>query len=73
MKIGAEMIKLPGMLMVGAVRRGIGKTKFACSLIKRFSSQCNITGIKVTTVEKADGTCPRGGSGCGVCSSLQGH
>jgi molybdopterin-guanine dinucleotide biosynthesis protein A len=72
-KIGAEMIKLPGMLMVGAVGRGIGKTRFACSLIKKFGSQRNIIGIKVTTVEKADGTCPRGGSGCGVCSSLQGH
>ena len=73
MKIGVEMIKLPGMLMVGAVGRGIGKTGFVCSLIRRFSSQCNIIGIKVTAVEKADGTCPRGGSGCGVCSSLQGH
>lgn len=67
------MLNVPGMLMVGAVGRGLGKTKFACSLISRFSSQCSIVGIKVTTVEKADGTCPRGGSGCGVCSSLKGH
>jgi len=59
--------------MVGAIGRGIGKTKFVCSLIRRFGSQCNIIGIKVTAVEKADGSCPRGGSGCGVCSSLQGH
>lgn len=59
--------------MVGAVDRGVGKTKFACSLISRFSSQCSIVGIKVTTVEKADSGCPRGVSGCGVCSSLKGH
>lgn len=59
--------------MVGAADRKAGKTKFACSLIERFGSQCNIIGIKVTAVEKADGSCPRGGSGCGVCSSLKGH
>ena len=58
------MLNVPGMLMVGAVGRGVGKTIFACSLISRFSSQCNIIGVKVTTVEKADGSCPRGGSGC---------
>jgi len=67
------MLNVPGMLMVGAVGRGLGKTKFACSLISRFASQCSIVGIKVTTVDKADGTCPRGASGCGVCSSLKGH
>jgi molybdopterin-guanine dinucleotide biosynthesis protein A len=67
------MLSVPGMLMVGAVGRGLGKTKFACSLISRFGSQCSIVGIKVTTVEKADGSCPRGASGCGVCSSLNGH
>jgi len=71
--LGAEMLNVPGMLMVGAVDRGVGKTRFACSLISRFSSQCGIVGIKVTTVDKADGTCPRGASGCGVCSSLKGH
>lgn len=71
--LGAKMLNVPGMLMVGAVDRGVGKTKFACSLISRFSSQCSIVGIKVTTVEKADSSCPRGVSGCGVCSSLKGH
>ena len=59
--------------MVGALGRGAGKTKLACSLIRKFSSRHNIIGIKVTPVEKADGSCPRGGSGCGVCSSLDGH
>ncbi len=58
--------------MVGAVDRNVGKTKFACSLISKFSSQCSIVGIKVTTIEKAGSSCPRGVSGCNVCSSLEG-
>ena len=59
--------------MVGSAGRGSGKTKFVCSLIEKFSSKHNIIGIKVTPVQKANGACPRGGSGCGVCSSLKGH
>jgi molybdopterin-guanine dinucleotide biosynthesis protein A len=66
------MLKVPGMLMVGAVDSNVGKTKFACSLIAKFSSQCSIVGIKVTTIEKAGSSCPRGVSGCDVCSSLEG-
>ncbi len=58
--------------MVGAMARGAGRTKLACSLIERFSSRCSIIGIKVTTVEDAESGCPRGESECGVCSSLQG-
>jgi len=30
-----------------------------------------IAALKVTTVTRNDGTCPRGGEGCGVCSSLK--
>lgn len=65
------MIKIPGMLMVGAGDRNAGKTKFACSLIKKFGSRHNIIGIKVTAIEQVDSGCPRGGPGCGVCSSLK--
>jgi len=67
------MLKIPNMLMVGSTGRGGGKTRFVCSLVSRFRSSGDIAGIKVTTVQKADGTCPRGGQGCGVCSSLEGH
>lgn len=67
------MIKIPGMIMVGAGDRNIGKTEFACSLIGKFGSQHNIIGIKVTTIEQADDNCPRGGKGCGVCAALEGN
>ena len=65
------MIELAGMLMVGALGRGSGKTELACSLIKKFNSKCDIVGIKVTTIEDADAGCPHG-PGCGACSSLDG-
>ena len=45
------MIEIPGMLMVGARCKSDGKTAFTRTLIERFSSQYNIVGVKVTTVD----------------------
>jgi molybdopterin-guanine dinucleotide biosynthesis protein A len=67
-----KMIKLDGMLMIGSAGANVGKTELACALIKKFNGIANITGIKVTTIKAKDGQCPRGGRGCGVCSSLDG-
>jgi molybdopterin-guanine dinucleotide biosynthesis protein A len=67
-----KMIKLDGMLMIGSARTNVGKTELACALIRKFSKSGNITGIKVTTIKEKNGQCPRGGEGCGVCSSLDG-
>jgi molybdopterin-guanine dinucleotide biosynthesis protein A len=67
------MLKLDGMLMIGSAGRNAGKTVLACAAIKKFCKSTNITGIKVTTIKAKDGTCPRGGRGCGVCSSLDGN
>lgn len=64
------MIELAGMLMVGALGRGSGKTELSCSLIKKFSPKCDIIGIKVTTIKDPKGGCPHG-PGCGACSSLE--
>ncbi len=61
---------IPGMLMIGAAGRNAGKTELACHFIRENSRSATVTGIKVTTVERSDGNCPRGGQGCGVCSSL---
>ncbi|MCK5073851.1 MAG: hypothetical protein KAQ98_10525 [Bacteriovoracaceae bacterium] len=68
-----KIIKLKNMIIIGAEGRNAGKTEFACKLINKFKSQHNIIGIKVTTILKRDGKCPRGGEGCGVCSSLKGN
>lgn len=66
------MIRIPGMLIVGAAGRKAGKTEFACSLIRKFRARSPIVGLKVTTIRDEHGTCPRGGQGCGVCFSLEG-
>lgn len=60
------MIKTPGIIMIGAGDRNAGKTEFTCSLISKFCSQHNIIGIKVTMIEQANDSCPRGGEGCGA-------
>ena len=66
------MIQLGGMLMIGSAGSNIGKTELACALLGKFSKSHSIIGIKVTTIATKDGQCPRGGNGCGVCSSLDG-
>ena len=66
------MVKLNRMLLIGSAGRNVGKTELACTLIRKFSKSGPIVGIKVTTIRAKDGQCPRGGRGCGVCSSLNG-
>jgi molybdopterin-guanine dinucleotide biosynthesis protein A len=67
------MIKLDGMLMIGSAGSNVGKTELACALLRKLSKNHNIVGIKVTTIKDKDGQCPRGGEGCGICSSLEGN
>jgi len=45
------MIQIPGMLMVGARCKSDGKTAFTRSIIEKFAGQCDIVGVKVTTVD----------------------
>jgi molybdopterin-guanine dinucleotide biosynthesis protein A len=66
------MIKLDGMLMIGSAGANVGKTELACELLKRFGKSTDIIGLKVTAIREKDGQCPRGGIGCGVCTSLEG-
>ena len=66
------MIDAPSMLMVGSGGRNSGKTDLACLLIRRFCKNHELAGVKVTTVNERGGECPRGGQGCGACTSLEG-
>ncbi|MBN2137139.1 MAG: molybdenum cofactor guanylyltransferase [Sedimentisphaerales bacterium] len=66
------MIKLDRMLMIGSAGINAGKTELACAILRKFGDRNNIIGIKVTTIKEKNGKCPRGGEGCGVCSSLDG-
>lgn len=45
------MVKIPGMLMVGARCKSDGKTAFTQALIERFGAVHEIVGVKVTTVD----------------------
>ncbi|HOC70286.1 MAG TPA: hypothetical protein PLL36_13620 [Candidatus Hydrogenedentes bacterium] len=65
------MIFAPNMLLIGAAGRNAGKTTFACEIIRRFRN-APVNAAKVTAIEARDGLCPRGGEGCGVCTSLEG-
>jgi len=65
--------EVPSMLLIGSAGRNVGKTEFACSVIRALHGRVPVVGLKVTTVRETDGTCPRGGRGCGVCSALAGH
>jgi len=66
------MLKLDRMLMIGSSASNIGKTALACALLKQVNKNCDVIGIKVTTIRDKEGRCPRGGEGCGICSSLEG-
>lgn len=60
----------PDLLVIGATGRSSGKTELACQLISRQVDSTPVVGLKVTIVERADGSCPHGRAGCGMCSSL---
>ncbi|HSP91026.1 MAG TPA: hypothetical protein VLN08_08970 [Vicinamibacterales bacterium] len=56
--------------MIGATGRNTGKTELACRVIRHHAARVPIAALKVTTVVRTDGSCPRGGEGCGACSTL---
>lgn len=62
---------VPQMLLIGATGRDAGKTTFACQLLQHFGAS-GLYAVKVTVIHERNGECPRGGVGCGVCSSLEG-
>ncbi|MBN1339956.1 MAG: molybdenum cofactor guanylyltransferase [Bacteroidales bacterium] len=65
------MIFRENFIIIGSTGRNTGKTEFACRLIQRYSAQQECYAVKVTSINRVEGKCPRGGDGCGVCSSLK--
>ena len=61
------------MILVGSTARDLGKTALAARLIEALSPREKVVGVKVTTIRDKGGKCPRGGDGCGTCSSLTGN
>ena len=68
-----DRLRLPGWIIIGATGRNSGKTEFACTLIRAFSRLHPVIGVKVTAIGEGQATCPRGGEGCGACSTLDGE
>jgi hypothetical protein len=62
------MIVAKRMILIGSSGRNSGKTTLAVELIRRLQTQFPLVGLKITSIEKQDALCPRGGSGCGACS-----
>ena len=73
MNINNSTLEQKNMIMIGAAGRNVGKTEFACTLIKKAKSAGDVIALKVTTIKEKNGDCPRGGEGCGVCTSLEGN
>jgi len=65
-------LRRPGWIVLGSTGRNVGKTEFACAIIRAFHREYPIVGVKVTTVMGDERACPRGGDGCGACSTLEG-
>jgi molybdopterin-guanine dinucleotide biosynthesis protein A len=65
------MLSLPNVLLIGATGRNVGKTEYAVRLCARLAADGPVAAVKITVIKAGgEGRCPRGGQGCGVCSSL---
>lgn len=60
---------LKNFLVIGAYSRNAGKTGFSRQVINKYKK--DIIALKVTIIKEGRDICPRGGSGCGVCTSLE--
>ncbi|HNS18547.1 MAG TPA: molybdenum cofactor guanylyltransferase [Bacteroidales bacterium] len=66
------MISRSNFIIIGSTGRNTGKTEFACQLIGQYARDHQVYGVKVVTIDPNEGNCPRGGKGCGICTSLKG-
>ncbi|WP_287824405.1 hypothetical protein [Clostridium sp.] len=71
MMIKHNLINIPQMILIGSSGRNSGKTTLAVKLIEKWKDKFPVIALKITTIEKKDGKCPRGGKGCGVCTNIQ--
>ncbi len=52
---GVRLIDAPQMLLLGSAEKDSGETEFACSVIDKFRADHEVVGVKVTTVQEAEG------------------
>lgn len=58
------------MVLIGAAARNVGKTEFACSIIRKYHSEHEIVGVKVTVFDEDKGGCHNEKTGCISSTSL---
>ncbi|MDR2397641.1 MAG: hypothetical protein LBD74_02650 [Spirochaetaceae bacterium] len=73
------MLYAPQMLLIGSAGQNAGKTTVASAVIQAWKAfppdtpeRLPLTALKITTVARQPGVCPRGGSGCGACTGITG-
>lgn len=69
---GEEVMRVPRLLQIGSCARNSGKTTLACSIIGACGRIHPIVALKIVTITGQRGVCQRGGTGCGVCTSIAG-
>lgn len=65
-----ELIIDKRVIQIGSSGRNSGKTTLAEKIIYKYKDSLDIYGLKITTISQRNMKCPRGGDGCGVCTSL---
>lgn len=64
------MKKYPQLIEIGSTGRNSGKTFFAKDLVERYKDSHEVVALKIITIRGAKGVCQRGGTGCGICTSI---
>lgn len=59
----------PQLLQIGSTGRNSGKTTVAKKLIETFNDY-PLVALKIITITGKRGVCQRGGTGCGICTSI---
>lgn len=62
------MIRVPGLLLIGAAERKLGKTGLTCDILRRFTAQFPVAAIKATVISDDRRGCHRPDGGCGSCA-----
>jgi hypothetical protein len=64
------MITMKQLLLIGASGQNSGKTTLARECIHAWKGLFPVAALKITTIAHQGALCPRGGTGCGICTAI---
>lgn len=70
MVITQHAVYLPDMFLIGSAGRNSGKTTLGRSMIEIVKDELPVYALKIITITGKKGVCQRGGTGCGICTSI---